>query len=153
MRNCEICGKEHDGSFGRGRFCSSGCARRVGGMARTRKLQEKNDANRRAAALGLGMEMQGRGTQAPPILQGAPHFTSEAGTQSFPNIPGRQDTDQYATLPRLHLLGESTVNDPEPDLNAAMPEPNTNRGEPETRSPSQASRSCRLMSIDFLTRQ
>jgi len=45
LRTCEseTCDKTHDGSFGKGRFCSSACARRVGGIARTRKMQERNE--------------------------------------------------------------------------------------------------------------
>lgn len=31
---CEVCGKEHDGSFGSGRFCSKSCASVLG--ARTK---------------------------------------------------------------------------------------------------------------------
>jgi hypothetical protein len=34
---CETCGCAHDGSFGAGRFCSSRCARTVGGLAHRRK--------------------------------------------------------------------------------------------------------------------
>jgi len=36
-RKCETCQKEHDGSFGAGRFCSSRCARTVGGLAHRKK--------------------------------------------------------------------------------------------------------------------
>ena len=28
LRKCEYCGKEHDGSFGSGRFCCSDCAKK-----------------------------------------------------------------------------------------------------------------------------
>lgn len=39
---CEICTKEHDGTFGAGRFCSSRCARTVGGIAHKKKrLRER----------------------------------------------------------------------------------------------------------------
>lgn len=34
---CETCSGVHDGSFGAGRFCSSRCARTVGGLAHRRK--------------------------------------------------------------------------------------------------------------------
>jgi hypothetical protein len=41
-KSCETCGVEHDGSFGAGRFCSSRCARTVGGLAhRKKRLAER----------------------------------------------------------------------------------------------------------------
>lgn len=45
-RACELCGRPHDATFGAGRFCSSRCARTVGGLAHRRK----REAERRAAA-------------------------------------------------------------------------------------------------------
>lgn len=45
-RSCELCGRGHDATFGAGRFCSSRCARTVGGLAHRRK----REAERRAAA-------------------------------------------------------------------------------------------------------
>lgn len=47
LKQCETCGIDHDGSFGAGRFCSSRCARTVGGLAHRRKrLQERNARQR-----------------------------------------------------------------------------------------------------------
>lgn len=34
---CEICGVGHDGTYGSGRFCTSRCARTMGGLARMKK--------------------------------------------------------------------------------------------------------------------
>lgn len=36
-KKCEMCGRGHDATFGAGRFCSSKCARTVGGLAHRRK--------------------------------------------------------------------------------------------------------------------
>lgn len=36
VKRCESCPELHDGSYGSGRFCSSRCARRVGGLAKKR---------------------------------------------------------------------------------------------------------------------
>lgn len=41
---CEICGVGQDGSYGSGRFCSSRCARTMGGIARMKK-KEPEDKN------------------------------------------------------------------------------------------------------------
>jgi len=42
---CEICRRSHDASYGSGRFCSSKCARTMGGNAtkRNRQLREANE--------------------------------------------------------------------------------------------------------------
>ena len=44
---CEKCGKEHDGSYGSGRFCSVACVRRY---ARLRK-NKKHHYNKKRAAM------------------------------------------------------------------------------------------------------
>jgi len=51
-KRCETCSTAHDGSFGAGRFCSSRCARTVGGLAnRKRRLMERSlTTNSRAGA-------------------------------------------------------------------------------------------------------
>jgi len=36
---CEICRRSHDASYGSGRFCSSKCARTMGGNATKRNRQ------------------------------------------------------------------------------------------------------------------
>ncbi len=36
VKRCESCPRLHDGNYGSGRFCSSRCARRVGGLAKKR---------------------------------------------------------------------------------------------------------------------
>lgn len=36
VKRCESCPRLHDGQYGSGRFCSSRCARRVGGLAKKR---------------------------------------------------------------------------------------------------------------------
>eukprot|EP00178_Gracilaria_changii_P024286 TRINITY_DN73174_c0_g1_i1.p1 TRINITY_DN73174_c0_g1~~TRINITY_DN73174_c0_g1_i1.p1 ORF type:complete len:237 (-),score=55.12 TRINITY_DN73174_c0_g1_i1:157-867(-) len=48
-KRCETCGASHDGSFGAGRFCSSRCARTVGGLAhRKKRLMERENKQRHA---------------------------------------------------------------------------------------------------------
>lgn len=39
QKKCETCSTVHDGTFGAGRFCSSRCARTVGGLAHRKKRQ------------------------------------------------------------------------------------------------------------------
>lgn len=41
MPICEKCGKEHDGSYGSGRFCSKECARGFSGLAKTEEAKSK----------------------------------------------------------------------------------------------------------------
>lgn len=45
-RRCETCNKRHDGTFGAGRFCSSRCARTVGGLAHRRKRAQERSMRR-----------------------------------------------------------------------------------------------------------
>ncbi|GJQ09126.1 hypothetical protein GpartN1_g917.t1 [Galdieria partita] len=46
MKSCETCGGLHNGSFASGRFCSSKCARTVGGIARKmQRLRSKSKEN------------------------------------------------------------------------------------------------------------
>ncbi|CAN8069200.1 unnamed protein product [Agarophyton chilense] len=48
-KRCETCSASHDGSFGAGRFCSSRCARTVGGLAhRKKRLMERECKQRHA---------------------------------------------------------------------------------------------------------
>lgn len=49
-KRCETCETTHDGSFGAGRFCSSRCARTVGGLAHRKKRLMERDAKQRVAA-------------------------------------------------------------------------------------------------------
>lgn len=49
-KQCETCGSSHDGSFGAGRFCSSRCARTVGGLAHRRKRMLERGMKARCAA-------------------------------------------------------------------------------------------------------
>lgn len=46
-KRCETCATTHDGSFGAGRFCSSRCARTVGGLAHRKKRMMERDAKQR----------------------------------------------------------------------------------------------------------
>lgn len=50
MSKCEYCGKEHDGSYGSGRFCSKSCAKgfstKIARKEINRKLSEKNMGKR-----------------------------------------------------------------------------------------------------------
>ena len=39
--NCENCGKEHDGTYGSGRFCSSKCARGFSTKAKRKEINER----------------------------------------------------------------------------------------------------------------
>lgn len=39
QKKCEMCARPHSGTFGAGRFCSSRCARTVGGLAHRKKRQ------------------------------------------------------------------------------------------------------------------
>lgn len=50
-KRCETCGTEHDGSFGAGRFCSSRCARTVGGLAHRKKRMQERDARQRLCSI------------------------------------------------------------------------------------------------------
>lgn len=50
-KRCETCATEHDGSFGAGRFCSSRCARTVGGLAHRRKRMQERDARQKYCSL------------------------------------------------------------------------------------------------------
>lgn len=60
---CETCGAEHDGTFGAGRFCSSRCARTVGGLAhRKKRLAER------------GMIADAAAVQLPPASYSIPPF-------------------------------------------------------------------------------
>lgn len=45
-KRCEMCGIGHDATFGAGRFCSSKCARTVGGLAHRRKRALERAAQR-----------------------------------------------------------------------------------------------------------
>lgn len=49
-KRCETCATTHDGSFGAGRFCSSRCARTVGGLAHRKKRLLERGAKARQAA-------------------------------------------------------------------------------------------------------
>lgn len=48
-KRCETCSRSHDGSFGAGRFCSSRCARTVGGLAHRKKRMLERGAKARHA--------------------------------------------------------------------------------------------------------
>lgn len=50
-KRCETCSTEHDGSFGAGRFCSSRCARTVGGLAHRKKRMQERDARQRLCSM------------------------------------------------------------------------------------------------------
>lgn len=52
-KDCETCGAEHDGTFGAGRFCSSRCARTVGGLAHRKKRLAERGMIADAAAVQL----------------------------------------------------------------------------------------------------
>jgi very-short-patch-repair endonuclease len=41
MKNCEYCKKEHDGSYGSGRFCSSKCAKGFSTKNKRKEINEK----------------------------------------------------------------------------------------------------------------
>lgn len=44
MKTCEICGKEHDGSYGSGRFCSRSCAnKRIHSEETKQKIKDSID--------------------------------------------------------------------------------------------------------------
>ena len=47
MKKCEYCGKEHDGSYGSGRFCSSKCARKYSNSKMTDESRKRRDAGLR----------------------------------------------------------------------------------------------------------
>lgn len=49
-RLCETCEKSHDGTFGAGRFCSSRCARTVGGLAHRKKRALERSKKQEAGA-------------------------------------------------------------------------------------------------------
>lgn len=49
-KRCETCNATHDGSFGAGRFCSSRCARTVGGLAHRKKRMLERGMKARTAA-------------------------------------------------------------------------------------------------------
>lgn len=49
-KKCEMCGRGHDATFGAGRFCSSKCARTVGGLAHRRKRALERAAQRPPSA-------------------------------------------------------------------------------------------------------
>lgn len=49
-KQCETCGSCHDGSFGAGRFCSSRCARTVGGLAHRKKRMLERGMKARCVA-------------------------------------------------------------------------------------------------------
>ena len=43
LRKCEYCGKEHDGSFGSGRFCCSDCAKKYSlSFSKGKKPEDKS---------------------------------------------------------------------------------------------------------------
>lgn len=42
MSICEVCGKEHDGSFGSGRFCSRSCASKLGAIMKNKLYPKKH---------------------------------------------------------------------------------------------------------------
>lgn len=50
-KRCETCSTEHDGSFGAGRFCSSRCARTVGGLAHRKKRMQERDARQKICSM------------------------------------------------------------------------------------------------------
>lgn len=41
MKTCENCGREHDGSYGSGRFCSTKCSRGFSTKAKRQEINEK----------------------------------------------------------------------------------------------------------------
>ena len=45
MKVCENCGKEHDGSYGSGRFCSKECARSYSSKQNKNELKEAKCIN------------------------------------------------------------------------------------------------------------
>ena len=47
-KRCETCLTTHDGSFGAGRFCSSRCARTVGGLAHRKKRMLERESKQKA---------------------------------------------------------------------------------------------------------
>ena len=52
MKKCEYCGKEHDGSYGSGRFCSSKCARRYSNSKMTDESRKRrNDGLRKGTII------------------------------------------------------------------------------------------------------
>lgn len=83
LKPCEVCGAEHDGTFGAGRFCSSRCARTVGGLAhRKKRLAERgllspNDPRSHGLLLHRSRSVQadvyprGIQTEQRPMLPGA----------------------------------------------------------------------------------
>ena len=38
---CEVCGKEHDGSYGSGRFCSRSCGCKFSAISRSKECLEQ----------------------------------------------------------------------------------------------------------------
>lgn len=56
VRRCELCKRAHDAKFGAGRFCSSKCARTVGGLAHRRKRALEREASARRAAAKRGLK-------------------------------------------------------------------------------------------------
>lgn len=41
IKTCEVCSKQHDGSYGSGRFCSSFCARKFSTIYNRKETSEK----------------------------------------------------------------------------------------------------------------
>lgn len=51
MKKCEYCGKEHNGSYGSGRFCSSKCARRYSNSKMTDESRKRRNAGLRKGTI------------------------------------------------------------------------------------------------------
>lgn len=67
QRPCETCATPHDGTFGAGRFCSSRCARTVGGLAHRRKrLAERG-------GVGKGRRWEERRRVVKRLVEGREH--------------------------------------------------------------------------------
>lgn len=61
IRPCESCGSDHDGKYGTGRFCSSTCAHRKGGLGRAKQLREER--NKRIMSISEITKTEPRGKQ------------------------------------------------------------------------------------------
>lgn len=92
---CETCKTDHDGSFGAGRFCSSRCARTVGGLAHRKK---------RLAERGISTQGHPPSSIAKPAPRGRPSVTAvTAASASAPSVAG-DPIPSCSSMPRPHPL-------------------------------------------------
>jgi hypothetical protein len=111
---CETCGASHDGTFGAGRFCTSRCARTVGGLAHRRKRLAERQAAEIPWASGTrpqDHEYMEYATSSASSSASLNAFSAQALAQTSAQI--QQQTNQYYQYPSCaYPSGPASTADP-----------------------------------------